>query len=283
MTGKVIKAPAKINITLNIGEKVADLHPIKAIFLKIDLYDEIEVAEEGDGLKLNSETFYEQNTVVKSYNILKEAGYNPGGLKVSINKNIPPGGGLGGGSSNAGAILNAMNEMCNLNISKDKLLEYGLMVGSDVPFFIVNRNAYVSHFGEVITPIEVGEMPDILVTFTDRGCNTRDVYNKFDKIGRKNRDKSNFSWNRFIYSIEVGDIDTIEAMMFNDLEPVVLEEREDIRTAKEIMNRHGLRCVMMSGSGCSVFGFSNNRDIIADTEDELKSKGYKIHIGRIIA
>lgn len=278
----LVKAPAKVNIVLNVGRKIDKLHLLRSIMLKIDLFDELRSVVEGKDLEIISNISYEENLISRSYNLLKENESQIDGLKIYLDKKIPSGGGLGGGSSDSACALSTMNKLFNLNISTDKMMEYGLNIGSDVCFFILGKNAMISHFGEVITPINIGHLPEIIVSWSDEGTDTKSIYDRFDEMDCKSNMPDGFTWGRFIYSIEKGDIESIEALMFNDLELCILKDRDDIIQIKEIMKKEGIRCVMMSGSGSSVFGFSEDRKITENTAKILENEGYGIHIGRII-
>lgn len=278
----VVKAPAKINLVLNVGRKIGKLHLVRSVMLKVDLYDELRFTLEGEDLEITSNSFFEDNLIHKSYNLLSEKGYKIGGLRVHLNKKIPVGGGLGGGSSDSASALTIMNKFFDLKISIDKMIQYGFSIGSDVPFFIVGENAMVSHFGEFITPINVGCLPEVIIAWSDVGTDTKSVYDRFDEIDYKSDIPDGFTFGRFIYSVEKGDIESIERLMFNDLEYCILKDRDDIIQIKEVMNKEGIRCVMMSGSGSSVFGFSEDIKRMENTAKVLEREGYNIHIGKII-
>ncbi|MGQ9705478.1 MAG: 4-(cytidine 5'-diphospho)-2-C-methyl-D-erythritol kinase [bacterium] len=282
MNGLFVKAPAKINLVLNIGRKVGELHLLRSIVLKVDLYDELRFIVEGEDLEIISNIPLSENLISKSYNLLKEEDYEIGGVKVYLDKKIPIGGGLGGGSSDVACALTTMNHLFNLKIGKDKMIDYGFRIGSDVPFFIVGENAMMSHFGNFITPINVGLLPDIIIAWSDVKTDTKSVYEKFDKTGCKGSLPDGFTWGRFIKSVEEGDIDKIDLLIFNDLEICILKDRNDIIHIKEIMKEEGIKSVMMSGSGSGVFGFSDDRKRLKDTARVLEREGYSIHIGKII-
>ena len=181
------KSYAKVNIFLKIAGKRGDYHELVSRFVKVkNLYDEIEF------LTKECKTFtligrfgckLEKNSIYKAYVLLKEHDQRVEEYFkkhcIMVQKKIPEFAGLGGGSSNAATFMLMVNEVCQLNLSKDKLIEMGLNIGADVPFFISEfDSANVTGIGEIIE--EYKEEPLEIETITPNiRCNTGEIFTQF--------------------------------------------------------------------------------------------------------
>lgn len=188
-----IKAPAKVNIFLKITGSRGNYHTLRSRFLRVDeLYDTVTFSKKesnenpynGFSLECNVE-LPGKNTISFAYELLCEKfdivkkffkDY-----KVILDKKIPAGAGLGGGSSDAAAFLNLCNDVCELNLSLNERAKIGEKIGADVPFFVYNyKSANVEGIGEIVTPFE--EEPPKLKLFTPKvHCDTVKVYKTFRK------------------------------------------------------------------------------------------------------
>ena len=148
MTEISINSPAKINLYLKVKDKRDDgYHNIDTSFQCVDIYDYINFKHVKSGIKINSRESYlssEDNTIYRSAKILQGYSKNISGVEISIEKNIPLGAGLGGGSSNAASTLVVLNKLWGLNLNKNILMKIGLSIGADVPFFINGKSAILS-------------------------------------------------------------------------------------------------------------------------------------------
>ena len=167
-----IKAPAKINIGLNIVEKRKDgYHNLETFFYPIcDLFDVL-TFEQSDDFSFNCDVdelnSLEDNLVVKAKTLLEDETNKKLNIKINLQKNIPIGAGLGGGSSDAAATLISLNEMFTLNIPYDRLLELALQLGSDVPFFLKAKPAIGKSRGEILA-IKEFEIPKYILLVNPR-------------------------------------------------------------------------------------------------------------------
>ena len=160
-------APAKLNLFLHIlGRREDGYHELQTVFQLLDFGDQMafEVSNNGilslhlsfsDGI--GNDTPLDNNLVTKAAVLLKlEAGNPLLGASISLNKRLPSGAGLGGGSSNAATCLAALNLLWKLNLSTDKLCEIGVKLGADVPVFIRGKSAWAEGIGEKLSPVELG-------------------------------------------------------------------------------------------------------------------------------
>jgi len=191
MTSIELKAPAKVNLFLKVlGKRSDSYHNIFTIFERIDLSDTIKITRtSGCGVKLITDKFItkrpEDNIAYKAAGtILKRSGIE-GGVKIAIKKRIPIAAGLGGGSSDAAAVLLGINKLFNLNIAKKELIRMGSRLGADVPFFILNRPFAVGEgVGEKLKEIKSKTRLWHLLIYPGFKVETKGVYKAFDTLPR---------------------------------------------------------------------------------------------------
>jgi len=188
-----IKAPAKVNIFLKITGSRGNYHTLRSRFVRIDdLYDTITFSKKGKQENLHKEFSLEcnvklagENTISTAFKLLCEKSDIVKNFfkshKVILDKKIPHGAGLGGGSSDAAAFLNLCNKVCNLNLSLNELANIGQRIGADVPFFVYNyKSANVEGIGEIVTPFEE-DIPKLKLFMPQIHCDTAKVYKRFGK------------------------------------------------------------------------------------------------------
>ncbi|MCH6564853.1 MAG: 4-(cytidine 5'-diphospho)-2-C-methyl-D-erythritol kinase [Proteobacteria bacterium] len=157
-----LQSPAKLNLMLHIiGRRDDGHHLLQTVFQFIDLNDQIEFDLTPDGsiqrYDSNTPVSEAEDIVIQAAELLQERFRVDRGVRISIDKRIPIGGGLGGGSSNAATTLLALNQMWSLNLGLSELAEIGLDLGADVPVFVMGRAAWASGIGEQLSPIELSE------------------------------------------------------------------------------------------------------------------------------
>ena len=268
-----VSASGKINLYLNVRKngRTDGFHDIKSIMQSISLSDllNFEVSH-NNAIKPNSENNWDSNglsiisnnidiplgtknlvhkaalLILKNYNLEKK--YN---IRININKSIPIGAGLAGGSTNAAATLVALKSIFNLDISMDRLLELGNEVGSDVPFCISGGTALVEGKGEKISKLP--DLPFYWVVLASNGKKflSGDVYDKFDLIG-KEKESVHAS---LVNSLAGQNFDSFFAKLDNDLERAVTIEDKMVGILKQKAIKLGAFASMMTGSGPTVFAF----------------------------
>ncbi len=182
--GLRLYAPAKINLNLLVGRRREDgYHPLDSLVAKITLYDQIEVHLRDDGrvnfvsggLDCGDDS---QNLAYAAARVLAENRRVPG-ADVVLEKRIPPGSGLGGGSSDAAAVLSGLNDLWKLNLPAEELSRLGAGLGSDVPLFLASSAGRITNRGETVQPIDVYPFWAVLI-LPDIVCATGAVYDAFD-------------------------------------------------------------------------------------------------------
>ena len=275
-----LKAPAKINLFLEIlGKRDDGYHEIKTVMQEIDLADNLQFEEiqEGVRLKCNDKNIPsdENNLVCKAANlILNECGIKKGVL-ISLEKNIPVGAGLGGGSSDAAATLKALNLLWKIGLNDAELMEFAAKLGSDIPFFIKGKTALCSGRGEKITPIEVKSEMNYLVIFPHINISTATIYRnlKID-LTKKIIDVS-----FFLNALKHPKVAGISKLLFNRLEEVVFTTYPDLLDVKKALDHFDFCGLSVSGSGSAFFGLCRDRQ----QAKAIKSKIELSSIGNVFA
>ena len=179
-----IKSFGKINLNLRVlDELVNGLHKIESLIVPIDLYDVIEIKEiknDKDIISFDSMNIPENNTVSKSLNLLREINDFSKYFEINITKNIPTESGLGGGSSNAGALLSKLSEVYNLSIPSNE--DVAQKIGSDVPFFISGQPAFVTGIGDIIEPKKIDIELYMLLVVPNEIVSTAKAFLEFDRL-----------------------------------------------------------------------------------------------------
>ena len=238
---RAYKAPAKINLFLKIvGKRQNGFHELQSVFQLIDLYDEIFIRVRKDG-QINfineSKKISENNDLgLKAAKLILHG--KQSGVDIYLKKNIPIGAGLGGGSSDAATILMGINNLCDLKLSKKELMDIGLKLGADVPFFVFGENAWVEGVGESVRKIIIPKST-YYICYPNFPISTESVFKSFkltkDPITMKIT--SYFS-------------DKLEGLN-NDLEQTITEKYVKMKELLDWMNNFG--CAKISGTGSSVF------------------------------
>lgn len=253
-----IVSPAKLNLHLRVlGKRPDGYHDLRMINLAVDLADRVEMEVAGEGIEIRCDhpgvPLDEENLchrAARAFFIARPKLET--GLVISIDKQIPVAGGMGGGSSNAAAVLFGLNRLAGSTLSPEELIETGASVSADVPFFLFRSPAWVEGKGEVLR--DGPEIPDwtYLVLAFDFGVKTSQVFSQWDLT----RDANSANLN---YLNEVAGL-TSAGPWTNDLESVVVARHPIIAEAKKTLIDSGSVGALMSGSGPTVFGiFTDER------------------------
>ncbi|MBR5406862.1 MAG: 4-(cytidine 5'-diphospho)-2-C-methyl-D-erythritol kinase [Lachnospiraceae bacterium] len=270
-----LKAPAKINLVLNVVNRRPDgYHEVRMVMQSIGLYDEITVSKSGDdriviesdakGIPLN-----EDNLIYRAAALIRETCGIKDGVKITLKKNIPVAAGLAGGSTDAAATLKGMNELFDLGLSEDKLCKAGVKIGADVPYCIMGRTALSEGIGEVLTPLKGIPECGILIAKPGIDVSTGYVYKAFDSL----KEKDHPDVDAMLKAVDEGDLFAIADNLGNSLEGVTEAEYPVIGKIKETMIGAGALGSLMSGSGPTVFGLFKDRDAACRAADIVKETG----------
>lgn len=251
-----ILAPAKINIGLRVIRKRSDrYHDIQTVFYPINLSDELEI------VKADKHEFFSNINLEDDANLCLRAldffcertGINAE-VKMVLKKNIPIGAGLGGGSSDAAAVLLALQELYGKPLSEIELLDIGAQLGADVPFFFKKIPMYATGKGEVMEPVQYRVNAFILTVTPDLSVSTPLAYSLVTPSGepaRRLRD----------VLLDAGEnLSVYKDSVVNDFELPVFEKFPVIAKIKSEMYSAGAEFSLMSGSGSSVYGFFQSEE-----------------------
>lgn len=244
----------KINIGLHVINKREDgFHTIETIFYPVPLFDMLEIVEiknskgtidiKVEGLEIEGDQ--QNNIVVKAYDLLNKD-FELGSIKCVLYKNIPIGGGLGGGSSDAAHALKMLNSIFNLKLSNEELKKYASKLGSDCAFFIDNIPSLATGKGELLKPIELSlKNYFLLIVKPTLYINTQRAYSNVNV-----RNSAGISIAECIQQ----PISNWKNNIVNDFEQTVFKEFSEIKSIKQKLYDEGAIYASMSGSGSSVFG-----------------------------
>lgn len=283
MTETVLKSYAKINIGLRILNKRDDgYHNLETIFYPIKLFDEIIVSIEPATDNFNSvilksnKSFIplnRDNLCYKSVEKFFTVFQIKSNFKIYINlkKNIPVGGGLGGGSSNASAVIRFLVNFFNIDVQthRQKIIDIALSVGSDVPFFLMMKTCYASGRGEKMKLLKNFKIDyDILIVNPNLHVSTKWAFSNL------NLHKGNYK-DPLLNEVQEFDLSRKE-IFENDFEEIVFNKFSLIRSIKSTLLSSGAVYASMSGSGATVYGFfeKNQKEIVNLCRKNFEEKRY---------
>ncbi|NLY89718.1 MAG: 4-(cytidine 5'-diphospho)-2-C-methyl-D-erythritol kinase [Firmicutes bacterium] len=274
-------ARAKINLSLDIlGKRSDGYHELESVMQSVSLADEL-IFRPAAGVSLTASdpnlAVDESNTVLRAVRRMQEAAGSARGVEIFLQKRIPSGAGLGGGSADAAAVLVALNRWWGLNLPLPALEEIAADVGSDVPFCLTGGTALVRGRGERVTRLPPLPAVRILLVKPPVSVETAEVYRRFQAAAAGRRPETE----RMIAAVKNGEIHELTSAWGNLLEKVTSELRPEVAAAKKWLESYGLP-VLMTGSGPTLFallpeGFRKSREI----EAILKEKGWWTHEGRL--
>jgi 4-diphosphocytidyl-2-C-methyl-D-erythritol kinase len=255
----VVFPNCKINLGLNVLQKREDgYHNIETVFYPVRVYDVLEIITSADhqnslttsGIPIAHD---EENLCLKAYYLLKKDFPQLPAIKMHLHKTIPVGAGLGGGSSDAAFALSLLNKKYNLGIPEQQLFVYALQLGSDCPYFLLNKPALAAGRGEVLNEITLSlSKYKMLLINPGIHINTKEIFKEIKAaIPAKN-----------IQEIIQQPVSTWKNELTNDFEKIVFFKHEEIKKIKESMYQHRAMYAAMTGTGSTVFG-------IFDVADEV--------------
>lgn len=243
----ILPAPAKLNLMLHIlGRRADGYHELQTLFQFLDTGDELGFALRRDG-EIHLHTAIEgvphdSNLIVRAARLLQQHNQCPLGADIWLDKRLPMGGGIGGGSSDAATTLLGLNRLWQLNCSEDLLASLGLSLGADVPVFVRGRAAFAEGVGEKLQPVTLPE-PWFLVAIPQVLVSTAEIF-------------SDPELTRDTPPIKVRSL--LEGGGRNDCQPVVMKRYPEVRNALILLNK--FVPTRLTGTGACVFGSFPNED-----------------------
>ncbi len=278
-----IRSPAKINLFLEILRQREDgYHEIKTVFQRIGFYDEITLEEAESGIDVFCDHPAvppgDNNLAVRAAKLLQAESGRRQGVRITVGKRIPVGGGLGGGSSNAASVLLGLNRLWKLDWERARLLELGARLGADVPFFVSGCSTATGEGrGERLTGFS---FPDAgwWVVLVNPGFEllTRDVYREANsRLTERPADVT-----LVLQALKEKNLAQLEKQLFNRLEEPAEKRCGEIQTVRRALKKAGARCVLMSGSGPTVFGIAGDRKEAIEIGNKLAGDRWQVWTAR---
>ena len=273
MNGITIQAPAKVNLYLRIiGRRADGYHLLDSLMVPVSLCDALTITVSGGRPELvvtcddPAVPGGETNLAYKAAALLcGETGVRAK-IAIALRKQIPAGAGLGGGSSDAAAVLKGLNALLSLRLSEDQLCPLAARLGADVPFFIPCRPAKVAGVGEILTAVPPLPSRWLVIVVPPFGVSTPWAYRRFDELSPPAMLQTNVAsqpptnpWAREV--------------LINDLERAVLPEYPQIERIKEQLLRLGADGALMSGSGSAVFALFHKQAVAEQARRALTDQG----------
>ena len=252
-------APAKLNLFLHIiGKRKDGYHLLQTVFHFIELTDKIDFTITESGLikrSKNSSVIEEKNDlVIKAANKIKEISGSKLGVDISVEKNIPIGAGLGGGSSDAATTLVALNELWRVGLSTEDLTKIGLSLGADIPFFILGSAAWAEGIGEKLAPIDLDEC-FYLIIYPDCSISTKSIFTASDLTRNTPR-------------ITIRDFH--EGRVKNDCESYVRKHYSNVAEALDWLGNYGVS--KLTGTGACLFAEFVDKNKANEAKSKLPKK-----------
>ena len=252
-----LDCPAKLNLNLSVlGKRIDGMHEIKTQFQLINLFDGLlikKTSSKSISVKTNLGSSIEDknNIVFSAIKLLSDHVGKDIHCEVEIIKNIPLGGGLGGGSSNAAAALIGTNFLFKLGLSAQELMQLGEKLGADVPFFIFGKNAFASGIGEILVEEHKHIDDKYLLLFPQIHSSTKEFFSIWD-------------------SLKKSDQESILINEENSFLPIFLDQNQDIKSIfQELCKTNSFK---LSGTGSTIFCAYNDVNEIEKTLKKIPTK-----------
>lgn len=278
------KAPAKINLTLDvIGKRSDGYHEVEMIMTMVDLADRISfedinknqiILETNSGIIPNDD----RNLIYKAARLLKDTFQINKGVYIYLEKNIPVAAGLAGGSSDAAATLRGLNKLWGLGLDENELMLLGGKIGSDVPFCVGGGSALVTGRGERVKRINSLPSGWVVLAKLPISVSTSEIYNALDWTKIKEHPKTN----EMIEAIDNDNFPKITMLVNNVLEDVTFSLYPQVKNLKEQMIKYGGEGVLMSGSGPTVFALVNKESKVKRIYNALRGFCKEVYAVRLL-
>lgn len=275
-----VKAYAKINLALNVYDRKEDgYHNIDMVTIPLDLHDiiELELLPKGYESYITSDDDSlptdESNLSNKAFRKMKEKFHIDKNVLIHIYKRIPMCAGLGGGSADAAAVINATLKAIKLKPSQEDLISLASSIGADVSFCLYNKPARCRGIGEKLDFITLKKRYHVLLIKPNEGVSTALAYQTFDELETKPQ-LSNIE--RLIEGLKIGDEKIIAEEMKNSLQECAIKIVPEIKNIIDTLKKDGFPLTMMSGSGSTVFCMSLNHHAILEEYKKFSKLNYTV-------
>lgn len=279
-------APAKINLFLDVLGTLPDgYHEIKSLVLPVSLCDRIvlETAPRGIETIADSQMFFDgipwpismgllkNNLINRAARLLKKATGYRRGARIRLEKRIPIGGGMGGGSSDAAAVLKGLNRLWQTGLSREDLMDLGFQLGCDIPAMVHGGAVELNGRGERIRPIRLSVRPALWLVLVNPGfcVSTGDIYSRYKPslTSRPPRDK----FHSILRGLEERSADRVAAGLYNALQKTVYRKYPLLAIIHNELEKANANGVLLSGTGSTLFAIVENRDQARKLETRIRA------------
>lgn len=248
--------PAKINLFLEVcGTREDGCHEIETVMQTVSIYDKITLFKNTNGIKVESNVSWlprgEGNLAYRAAQTFFSRTDTAGGVLIRMDKHIPPGRGLGGGSSNCAGVLAGLNMMYRTGMRVEQIAGIGDSLGSDVPFFVYGGTALCKGRGEEIEPLDIETVFTYVVVLPDIHVSTKRIYQYMRSEGRY--PDNPLTSEQVIAALDRGDTGLLSRSLFNRLEEPAFACFPELKTLYEELNRTGKGTYTLTGSGSAFF------------------------------
>ena len=275
-----IKAYAKINLAINVYDKLDNgYHNVDMVTIPLALHDILELESLPNGYESfitsddDSLPTDESNLSSVAFNKLKEKLKLDKNVLIHIYKRIPMCAGLGGGSADAAAVINAILKASKIKIKEEELVSLASEIGGDVAFCLFNKPARCRGIGEKLEFFSLKKKYYVLLIKPKEGVSTAQAYQDYDKLDSK-PEFSNIE--RLISGLQTGNEDIIVEEMKNGLQSSAIKIVPEIQNIIDTLKNDGFPMTMMSGSGSTVFCLSTNHHAISEEMKKLSRLNYSL-------
>ena len=271
-----IAAYAKVNFTLEVlGVRPDGYHDLRSVVVPVSLADEV-VLEPAEDVTLALRSLEslkaEDNLAVRAARLLQRVSGRKDGVLITLAKRIPVGGGLGGGSADAAAVLNGLNEMWGVGIPRKELAVLGAEIGSDVPALVLGGTVLMEGRGERVSPLTFHPSPftfHLVLANPGTFCSTPEIFKAFNE---PLRNRPEILYNMRL-AMQAGDSAAVARALQNDLAATAMRLHPEIEVARRRLEEAGCLGAAMSGSGATVFGIARDATEAGRIARELETEG----------
>ncbi|MDE6657398.1 MAG: 4-(cytidine 5'-diphospho)-2-C-methyl-D-erythritol kinase [Oscillospiraceae bacterium] len=265
-----IKCYAKINLSLDVtGITENGYHKLDSIFQLVSVYDILSLSvTEGEGIYLTCDNpeipCDEKNIAYKAGKLFLEYSGIKAKIIMHIEKHIPSGAGMGGGSADGAGVLYGLNKILNSGYSNQELRNLAVKLGADVPYFLLGGTAFAQGIGEILTALKPWNQLPLVILKGKESISTPEAYRAIDKLENPVHPDTK----AMLQAIATQDKDLLCRSCANLFELAIT--CQDVTRAKKALLEHGAKCAVMTGSGSAVFGIFENSESAKICAEKLK-------------
>jgi len=281
---QIIKSKAKINLSLKVvGTRENGYHDLEMVMVPLEMHDVIEIIRRPGAL----DTFITSDDVglahlhnnlctVAVEAMRKEFGFKDN-FDISIHKEIPFAAGLGGGSSNAAAVIESLIKILNIKTDEETINRIALSIGADVPFFLKGKPCLATGLGENLSEIEIKSSYHCLIVKPQQGLSTKAVYEVAD-----NFEKADIDTSKILAALNEDDIEELGKNIGNDLFAPAKSILPEVEKIVDSLKADGFPAAAMTGSGSACFALSKDLKLIKEKAKAYKKLGYIVKVTKTL-